>query len=99
VRFINEYGLPEAGIDQNGVFKEFLEVFCVSFSFRLFLILIFVKTNRISVKEPSRPTFRSFEQPPTATVFPLLHLSSMKSIFNYLNSLGGCLGRLYMRGL
>lgn len=25
VRFINEYGLDEAGIDQDGVFKEFLE--------------------------------------------------------------------------
>lgn len=25
VRFVNEQGLPEAGIDQDGVFKEFLE--------------------------------------------------------------------------
>ncbi|KAJ3352084.1 Ubiquitin-protein ligase E3B [Entophlyctis luteolus] len=28
VRFINEFGLVEAGIDQNGVFKEFLEDIC-----------------------------------------------------------------------
>ncbi|KAJ3108435.1 Ubiquitin-protein ligase E3B [Phlyctochytrium planicorne] len=28
VKFVNQYGLPEAGIDQNGVFKEFLEDLC-----------------------------------------------------------------------
>ncbi|KAJ3236612.1 Ubiquitin-protein ligase E3B [Chytriomyces hyalinus] len=28
VRFLNEFGLAEAGIDQNGVFKEFLEDMC-----------------------------------------------------------------------
>ncbi|KAJ3022338.1 UNVERIFIED_CONTAM: Ubiquitin-protein ligase E3B [Siphonaria sp. JEL0065] len=28
VRFVNEHGLVEAGIDQNGVFKEFLEDMC-----------------------------------------------------------------------
>jgi ubiquitin-protein ligase E3 B len=28
VKFINEFGLPEIGIDQNGVFKEFLEDIC-----------------------------------------------------------------------
>ncbi|KAJ3207945.1 Ubiquitin-protein ligase E3B [Dinochytrium kinnereticum] len=28
VKFVNQYGLPEAGIDQNGVFKEFLEDIC-----------------------------------------------------------------------
>ncbi|KAJ3112252.1 Ubiquitin-protein ligase E3B [Phlyctochytrium bullatum] len=30
VRFVNQFGMAEAGIDQNGVFKEFLEDLCKS---------------------------------------------------------------------
>ena len=38
ISFINDFGLREAGIDQDGVFKEFLVGYVLSF---LFLILNF----------------------------------------------------------